>query len=292
MIFKDYYKILGLESNKVTLEEIKLAYREKAKKYHPDINVGNAGTEEIFKDINEAYKTLSNDKLRRKYDFNWNRYIGRRKTAESTSQNKRKKTFKEILFDIFFGGVFTPAKKKEKLVPEYGENIVTEIEVSIKDAFFGISKKLKFRDVNGRETSFNIKIPAGVQNGDKLRIVGQGKPGKNGGRNGDLLVVVHIKDDKLLKLVGNDLYYQMSLETWEAALGTQRIINILNEDIKVIVPKSTNSGDTLLIKEKGYRDAKGGRGNLYVVTKIVIQKRLSKEQVEIYQKLKELNEKK
>ena len=120
MIFKDYYKILGLESNKVTLEEIKLAYREKAKKYHPDINVGNAGTEEIFKDINEAYKTLSNDKLRRKYDFNWNRYIGKRKTAESTSQNKRKKTFKEILFDIFFGGVFTPAKKKEKLVPEYG----------------------------------------------------------------------------------------------------------------------------------------------------------------------------
>lgn len=287
MIFKDYYKILGLESNKVTLDEIKLAYREKAKKYHPDINVGNAGTEEIFKDINEAYKTLSNEKLRRKYDFNWNRYVGRRKTAESTSQNK-KKTFKEILFDIFFGGAFAPARKKEKLVPEYGENIVTEIEVSIKDAFFGINKKLKFRDVNGRETSFNIKIPTGVQNGDKLRIVGQGKPGKNGGKNGDLLVVVHIKDDKILKIVGNDLYYQLPLETWEAALGNQKVINILNEEIKVIIPKSTNSGDTLLIKEKGYRDVKGGRGNLFVSTKIVIPKKLSKEQIELYEKLKNI----
>lgn len=288
MIFKDYYKILGLESNKVTLDEIKLAYREKAKKYHPDINVGNAGTEEIFKDINEAYKTLSNEKLRRKYDFNWNRYIGRRKTAENTSQNRRKRTFKEVLFDIFFGGAFTTAKKKEKLVPEYGENITTEIEVSIKDAFFGVSKKLKFKDVNGRETSFNIKIPVAVQNGDKLRIVGQGKPGKNGGRNGDLLVYVHIKDDKILKLVGNDLYYQLPLETWEAALGTQKNINILNEEIKVIVPKSTNSGDTLLIKEKGYRNQRGGRGNLFVSTKIVIPKKLSKEQIELYQGLKGL----
>ena len=79
MIFKDYYKILGLESNKVSLDEIKNAYREKAKKFHPDINVGNAEAEAIFKDVNEAYRTLSDPNLRRKYDFKWNRYIGSRR---------------------------------------------------------------------------------------------------------------------------------------------------------------------------------------------------------------------
>ena len=86
MIFKDYYKILGLESNKVSLDEIKIAYREKAKKFHPDINVGNSEAEVIFKDINEAYRTLSDSNQRRKYDFKWNKYIGSRKKKIKTKK--------------------------------------------------------------------------------------------------------------------------------------------------------------------------------------------------------------
>ena len=103
MVFKDYYKILGLESNKVTSDEIKIAYREMAKKYHPDMNVGSSQAEEIFKDVNEAYKTLSNSKLRRKYDFTWNRYFGK---ASRSSEKRKKKSLKEILLDILFLGIY------------------------------------------------------------------------------------------------------------------------------------------------------------------------------------------
>ena len=284
MIFKDYYKILGLESNKVSIEEIKTAYREKAKKFHPDINVGNSDAEVIFKDINEAYRTLSDSTLRRKYDFKWNRYIGNRKQKVK----KEKRTFKEMFLDIFLGGTYK-TKLEKRTAPVYGEDIDTEIDISIKEAFFGVNKQLKLRTVNGKETSFSFKVPAGVQNHDKIRIVGQGKRGKNGGKNGDLLVIVNIKNDSKYKLVGTDIYAELPITTWEAALGTKKKISLFDEDINIIVPKCCSSGETIKIAEKGYKDGKGKRGNLQVVTKIVFPKKLNKEQEKEYTKLKELD---
>ena len=284
--FKDYYKILGLSSNKATLKEIKIAYREQAKKYHPDMNQGidEVYAEARFKDINEAYKTLTNEKLRRKYDFNWNRYIGRK---TNTKEQREKKSIKEILVEIFFGGI-NKTKANPKKQPQYGENINTNIDISIKDGFFGTVKKLSFRNVNGKETLFNLRVPAGIQNGDKLRIVGQGKPGKNGGKSGDLLVYINIKNDKNLKIQGHNLYYELPITTWEAALGTKKEIQVLGEKIGIIIPKCTSSGEKITIKDKGYRDSRGNRGNLIVNTKIVVSKELTKKEKEIYNKLKSL----
>ena len=132
MVFKDYYKVLGFDTNKVTIDEIKNAYREMAKKYHPDRNVGDSSSEEIFKEINEAYKVLSTPKIRRKYDFNWNRYFGKKKTET----HKEKRTFKEILFNIFFGNIIkTSPEKKKNQEPVYGENINTRINVSLQEAY-------------------------------------------------------------------------------------------------------------------------------------------------------------
>ncbi len=284
MIFKDYYKILGLESNKVSIEQIKEAYREKAKKFHPDINVGNSEAEAIFKDVNEAYKTLSNPSLRRKYDFKWNRYFGSKKDKSQ----KEKKTFKELFMDIFFGGVYK-TKKVKRTEPIYGEDINTEIDISIKEAFFGINKQLKLRTIDGKETSFSFKVPAGIQNHDKIRLAGKGKEGKNGGRNGDLLVIVNIKNDNKFKLVGEDIFTELEINTWEAALGTKKKINLFDEDISIIVPKCTSSGDNITIEQKGYKNGKGKRGNLNVVTKVILPKKLSKEEEKIYIKLKELS---
>ena len=177
MVFKDYYKVLGFDTNKVTIDEIKNAYREMAKKYHPDRNVGDSSSEEIFKEINEAYKVLSTPKIRRKYDFNWNRYFGKKKTET----HKEKRTFKEILFNIFFGNIIkTSPEKKKNQEPVYGENINTRINVSLQEAYYGCYKKLKLLDVNGRERTFTFKVPAGDQNHDRIRIPSQGKRGKNG----------------------------------------------------------------------------------------------------------------
>lgn len=287
MIFKNYYKILGLESNKVSSDQIKTAYRELAKKYHPDMNasINNSEYEEIFKDINEAYRTLSNPSLKRKYDFNWNRYYGK-----SSKSKQEKKPLKEILFEMLFGNGFIKTKKQNSpKEPIYGENINTKIDISIQDAFYGVNKQLKFKSINGKTESFSFKVPAGIQNHDKIRFIGKGKKGKNGGKNGDLLIEIDIKDEPNLKLSGIDLYTQITLKPWEAALGTTKIINVLDENMQIIIPKSTSSNATLTIKQKGYKDGLGSRGDLKIVTKIVTPHKLSKEQIDLYQKLKQID---
>lgn len=290
MIFKDYYKILGFDTNKVSINDIKIAYRDKAKKYHPDRNVENTGTEEIFKDINEAYRTLSNEKLRRKYDFTWYRYVGMRKKKQH--KPKQKRTIRQMLTDIFFGGIGKNKKQKIEKKPQYGDNIITRISITIEQAFFGTNKQLKLRTVKGKESTFSIKIPAGVQNNDRLRIVGQGKKGKNGGKNGDLFVYVDIINSKKIKLDGTDIIYELPLKVWEAALGTKKTIRILNENIQIIIPRSTNSGETLTIKGKGYKDGRGSRGDLQVITKIVMPKKMDEKEIQIYKDLMSFETKK
>ena len=114
MIFKDYYKILGLETNKVTLDTIKIAYRKQAKKYHPDVNIGNKNNEEIFKDINEAYRVLSGISSKRKYDRMWNRHVGRKnKTSYEESRRSKDSLFSDF-FHLFFGSMDeTKSSKKQ-----------------------------------------------------------------------------------------------------------------------------------------------------------------------------------
>ena len=114
MIFKDYYKILGLENNKVTPEQIKLAYREQAKKYHPDVNIGNKNAEERFKDINEAYRVLSETNAKRKYDRMWNNYIGKRKAKAEAAAQQGKTSIVGDFFNIFFGPI--DSKKMEERI--------------------------------------------------------------------------------------------------------------------------------------------------------------------------------
>lgn len=148
MIFKDYYKILGLDTNKVSIEEIKIKFREQAKKYHPDLNGENALAEERFKDINDAYRILSNPSSRKKYDKNWNNNIGKKKNKEQNGKNINQSdtVFGEVI-NMFFGAKkeTEKPKTKNKKMQVKGENIETAINVSIEDAFFGITKKISLR---------------------------------------------------------------------------------------------------------------------------------------------------
>ena len=174
MIFKDYYKILGLETNTVSLDTIKLAYRKQAKKYHPDINVGNKRNEEIFKDINEAYKILSNSSEKRKYDRMWNHHVGR-KNKNTTYESSKKFVFSDLL-NIFFGiNKGTQTTTQEKSVIYKGENVQTEIPVSIEDAFRGIEQSVAVRTIDGNLKTFKVQLPPGIQNNEKIRLVGQRK---------------------------------------------------------------------------------------------------------------------
>ena len=294
MIFKDYYKILGLENNKATVEDIKVAYREQAKKYHPDVNVGQKDAEERFKDINEAYRVLSEIGSRRKYDRMWNNYIGKKKVKYEESGRGKTSIFSDF-FNIFFGTIDnkkmeakTKTSKNEK-VPAKGENIDTEIGISIDEAFYGLSKKISLRTTSGTMKSFDVKIPAGIQNNEKIRLIGQGKSGENGGRNGDLFIKINIKDNPNFKLIGYDLYSNLLITPWEAALGTKAKIKTIDEDASVIVPKGTQSGELLRIQGKGYKDGKGGRGDLVAEVKIVIPKNMNEKEKSLFKELSQVS---
>ena len=292
MIFKDYYKILGLESPKATIDDIKTAYREQAKKYHPDINTTSNFAEERFKDINEAYKTLSNSSSRRKYDRMWNSRIGKKQKNKGQAKKEKKSVFAQF-FEMFFGEIKqkenNSGKTENKKEPKNGENIETEISVSISDAFYGVEKKLALRAIDGKMREFKIKIPAGIRNEEKIRLMGQGKPGANGGKAGDLLIRIHIQDDKKFKINGIDLYTTLYVTSWEAALGTKLNISSIDEDILLYIPQGTESGENICIKGKGYLDGKGGRGDLFVSVQIMIPKKITEKEKKIFEQLKEIS---
>ena len=292
MIFKDYYKILGLKNSNVTSEEIKQAYREQAKKYHPDINTTSNFAEERFKDINEAYKTLSNSSSRRKYDRMWNSRIGKKHKNKGQAKKEKKSVFAQF-FEMFFGEIKqkenNSGKTENKKEPKNGENIETEISVSISDAFYGVEKKLALRAIDGKMREFKIKIPAGIRNEEKIRLMGQGKPGANGGKAGDLLIRIHIQDDKKFKINGIDLYTTLYVTSWEAALGTKLNISSIDEDILLYIPQGTESGENICIKGKGYLDGKGGRGDLFVSVQIMIPKKITEKEKKIFEQLKEIS---
>ncbi len=286
MIFKDYYKILGLETNKVNSTQIKTAYREQAKKYHPDVNIANKKYEERFKDINEAYRVLSSSSSKRKYDRMWNRNVGKKNASYEESKRSKDSLFSDF-FNMFFGTVEEKSvtNKKEKKMPSKGENIETEINVSIEDAFRGKEQTVGIRTIEGKIKKFKIQVPPGIQNNEKIRIIGQGKAGKNGGKNGDLFIRVKINNNEKFELDGYDLKTNLYLTPWEAALSTKVTLSGINEDVSVYVPSGIQSGEKIVIENKGYKNGKGGRGNLILDTKIMIPKELNDEELKLFKKL-------
>lgn len=286
MIFKDYYKILGLENNKVNIEEIKQAFHSQAKKYHPDVNE-NQEAEERFKDINEAYRILSNSSAKRKYDRIWYSHVGKKIEKQKDKEERESKT---DLWSLLFGANKVERKiKKESKIPEKGENVETQINVGIKQAFYGTNQKISLRTVEGKMKTFDVKIPSGIRNGEKIRLIGQGKQGQNGGKNGDLLIKVNIQNSNIYKLYGYDIYTDLLITPWEAVLGTRAQIETIDGESKIYVPQGVESGEEIKIPQKGYKNGKGGRGDLIAKIKIVVPKKPTKEEMEIYEKLKNIS---
>lgn len=290
MIFKDYYKILNIDGPKTSLDDIKIAYREQAKKYHPDVNVGNRTSEERFKDINEAYRVLSDIAAKKKYDRMWNANIGKKRIK---SEETKKESIVNDFFSMFFGELLKKENKNSKRESKSsikGENIDTEVNISLEEAFYGLEKKISLRMVNGKMKTFNIKIPAGIRNGEKIRLLGQGKQGENGGKSGDLFIRVNIENNTKFRLNGYDLIIDLLITPWEAALGTKFEIDTIDEKITIKVPQGTESGDSLIINGKGYKKDKGERGNLIAEVKIMIPKELTEQEKKLFTDLSNISD--
>lgn len=281
MIYKDYYKILGLETSRVSIEEIKTAYRTAAKKYHPDVNIGDTLAEEKIKDINEAYRILSVPSSKRKYDRTWN--------AHNIKKNKQALKSKETIFDIFLGERERTNSKAEQQNPIHGEDVETEIKIGLEEAYFGVEKKISFRTLEGKIKTFSVTVPKGIRDGEKIRLIGQGKQGKNGGKNGDMFIKIGIENSKKFRLKGYDLYTDLFLTPWEASLGTRVTIPTIDDETKIYIPQGIQSGERLKIPNKGYNDGKGGRGDLIAEVKIMVQKNMNEQEKKLYEKLKEIS---
>ena len=281
MVFKDYYRILGLETSRVTIDELKAAYRSQAKKYHPDLNVGDKNAEIRIKDINEAYTKLSNPSEKRKYDRVWNSHFGRTKDGNN-------KVEKDFIFNMFLGSISKTAGKKENK-PIKGENIETKIDVTLEEAFLGKEKTLVLKNNMGKDKSYSLKLPEGIRNGEKIRLIEQGKSGQNGGKNGDLLIQVNLLENKDFKLKGYDLYTILPVSPWEATLGTKIEIPTLDGNAKVFVPQGIQNGEYIKIPEKGYINGKGERGDLLAEIKVMVPQNLSKDEEKLFKELEKLS---
>ncbi|NLX69787.1 MAG: DnaJ domain-containing protein [Clostridiales bacterium] len=307
MEYKDYYKILGVSKN-ATQDEIKKAYRRLAKQYHPDANPGDKEAEQKFKEINEAYQVLGDEEKRKKYDTFGSYYDFQNGTNFDPSQfGWQRRTYTagpdefSDFFEMLFGengldlnsilkgfnqrrspfGSFTGGFRNARTA-QTGQHMETSVEVALQQAFNGGDRILTIQGSNGSMKRIRMKIPAGVLDGDKIRLKGQGING------GDLLVTIRIRTEEGQELQGLDIIQDIPVLPWEAVLGTTATVQSLDgTKLSVKIPPGSSTGKKLRISGKGYKDRRGKRGDLYIRVKIVVSDDISIEEKELYMKLKE-----
>lgn len=194
------------------------------------------------------------------------------------------------ILNMFLGKTITESKEETKSKnPIKGENVETEIKISIREAFYGLDKKISLRTIEGKLKTFTVTVPKGIRDGEKIRLIGQGKPGKAGGKNGDLLIRINIQDEEVLRLKGYDLYTDLMLTPWEAALGTRTSIQSIDDQTKIYIPQGIQTGEKIRIPKKGYPDGNGSRGDLIAEIKIMVPKNLTQQEKELFEKLNKIS---
>ncbi len=280
---KDYYKILGVDKN-ASKDDIKKAFRKLAHEHHPDKNQGNDAK---FKEINEAYTTLSDDQKRQQYDtfgsdgpsgFTGSQGFGgagfdfSQFARQYQSQNGQ--AFEFDLGDIF-GEFFGGGGRR----PRKGATINIDIQISFKESVFGVAK-----DIIVDKEKIEVKIPSGIENGQGLRVSGKGEDGPGG--KGDLIVRVWVTDHDVFRKEGNNLIMELDLKLTTALLGATLDIETLDGKIELKVPAGTTHNEILRVRQKGVPDARGRRGDLLIVTKVDMPKKLSKSAQKLVEELK------
>ena len=296
MDFIDYYQVLGVNKN-ATEEEIKKAYRKLARKYHPDLNPNDKEANKKFQQINEANEVLSDPEKRKKYDQygkDWKHAEEFEKAKQSRQQWAGANTgsegfsgfsggFDEEGFSDFFQSMFGSGGRRRASQAKFrGEDYNAELHLSLKDAYKTHQQILKVNDKNIR-----IKIPAGVENGQIIKLKGHGGPGINGGPNGDLYITFVIADDPNFKRLGNDLYTTVDLDLYTAVLGGEIMIDTMDGKVKLKVKPETQNSTVTRLKEKGFPVYKkeGSFGDLYITYSIKIPTHLTEKQKELFREL-------
>jgi curved DNA-binding protein len=291
-MYIDYYKILGINKN-ATQKEIKSAYRKLARKFHPDLNPNDKDAKKNFQQINEANEVLSDSEKRKKYDQygeNW-KHAEEFKNAEqyqrqsSDSRGQKYTGYQdEGEFSDFFESLFGQfgGTGRGRQVKYRGEDYHAELHLNLLDAYETHKQTLT---VNGKK--IRISIPAGIENGQTIKIPGHGGQGINGGPNGDLYIAFSIANHPKFKRLGNNLYTKADLDLYTAVLGGDITLDTLNGKVKLKVEPETQNGSKIKLKNKGFPvyKNKGQFGDLYVTYEIKIPTNLTKKQKELFSEL-------
>lgn len=294
MAFIDYYKILGVDK-KASEADIKKAYRKLARKYHPDINPNDKEANTKFQQVNEANEVLSDPEKRKKYDEygeNWkhaDQYEqarsqgGGRSQAGYASGGGFSGDFGDEHFSDFFESLFGNRSSGSGGGRKYrGQDFNAELHLSLRDAHKTHQQTLT---VNGKQV--RITIPAGIANGQVIKLRGHGAPGANGGPNGDLYITFVITEDPVFKRLENDLYTTVEIDLYTAVLGGDVMIDTLDSKVKLKVKPETQNGTKVRLKSKGFPVYKkeGEFGDLIITYNVKIPTNLTEKQKELFREL-------
>lgn len=310
MNYKDYYKILGVKKD-ASQDDIKKAYRKLAVKHHPDKNPNDKQAEEKFKNISEAYEVLKDPETREKYDrlgANWKQYEhaghqsqgydpfggfggGYRRQSSNFGQEDFGSFFGgsgfSDFFEQFFGGGFARSSQqtnrgsRQSQRQSKAQNLKGDIYISLEDAFHGTKRIL-----NVDNNRFRVSIPKGIKDKQTLRMQGKGQADPYTGKQGDILLTIHINPHPLFERKGNDLHTIAEIDMFTAILGGHMDINTFEGKKSIKIKPGTDGGKTLRLKDQGMPvQNSNNRGDLYVKTKIVVPKNLTKDQKKQIEKL-------
>ncbi|MEN6375988.1 MAG: DnaJ C-terminal domain-containing protein [Smithella sp.] len=314
---EDYYNILGV-NKKATADEIKKAYRKLAVKWHPDKNPTNkAAAEEKFKKISEAYAVLSDEEKRKNYDnfgsadqfrqqysqedifrgvdldeilrsfgFGGVRGGGTRTTFRTGGRRGAYNQDYDDPFAGIFGGMGGGRQQQYTQMPQKGQDVEYNLSTTLEESVFGAEKKLSLR-IENRNEEINVKIPAGISTGKKLRLPGKGMSGYNGAPNGDLYLNINVLPHPIFSRDGNDLYMEKTIKFSQAALGTTIDVPTLDGTIKRLkISPGTQNNTKIRMKGYGVPNLKGGtKGDQYVKINVEVPKKLSERQLKLIKQL-------
>ena len=304
MEFKDYYQILGVAPD-ADEKAIRQAFRKLARQYHPDVNPGDKAAEEQFKAINEANQVLSDPEQRKKYDalraqyqrwqqggrrprdFNWQAWSappGEGVYGQYGSVDDLQDIFgDESPFSDFFTTIFGRARGAERTPrPRRGRDREVEVEVTLEEAFRGTTRSIQIGD-----RRIEAKIPPGVYTGARVRLAGQGEPGRQGGPAGDLYLIIRVAPHATFERDGDDLFTEVPVDIYTAALGGEVRVPTLDGAVMLKIPPQTQSGRTLRLRGKGMPrlNDPNTRGDLYARVRLMLPEPLSERELQAFREL-------
>lgn len=297
MEYKDYYKIMGLTKD-ASPEDIKRAYRKLARKYHPDVSK-EAGAEEKFKELGEAYDVLKDPEKRSKYN-QYGQYWKQQQQQEQYGGSRPEQRYQyhqefdeqeAAGFEEFINSIFRQRQQQQQQSPFYdgGQDIHAKLGITLEDSFLGAEKTIQLNvpsidqkgRVNYQQRTVKVKIPQGIGDKQQIRLKGQG--GQSNGQAGDLYIEINIEPHKWFTLDNKDVYLQLPITPWEAALGSAIEVPTLGGKVKLKIPKNSQTGRQMRLKGRGLPG--NPVGDQYITLEIVIPTHNNEKMDKLYQDL-------